>query len=340
MRIAQITEDRGPGGESGRDPGYACVMTRSFPTLPTGLCLGGNVFGWTADEATSFTLLDAFVDAGGQMIDTADSYMARADGLSGGESETVIGRWLARRGRRDDVVIATKVGSWEQRKGLRPENIRAACDDSLRRLQTDRIDLYYAHRDDPDTPQEDYLAAFDELVRAGKVRTIGASNFEVDRLASALELSDKHDLARFAAVQPHYNLVERDYESAQAPLVEREGLVCYPYFGLARGFLTGKYRPEGGVVDTGAASGTMAGARAEGARSYLDERGVALLGALDEIAAAHDVPVAAVSLAWLAAQRTVAAPIASARTPAQLHEILPSVSLRLTEDELGELTRR
>jgi aryl-alcohol dehydrogenase-like predicted oxidoreductase len=315
------------------------MTASSSPALPTGLCLGGNVFGWTADESTSFALLDAFVDAGGRMIDTADSYMARAEGLSGGESETVIGRWLARRGRRDDVVIATKAGSWAEHKGLGPDNIRAACDDSLRRLQTDHIDLYYAHRDDPDTPQEDYLGAFDELVRAGKVRAIGASNFDADRLASALELSDKHDLARFTAVQPHYNLVERGYEGEQASLVEREGLVCYPYFGLAKGFLTGKYRPEGGEVDTGAAAGTMAGARAEGARSYLDERGVALLGVLDEIAAAHRVPVAAVSLAWLAAQPTVAAPIASARTLDQLAEILPAAALTLTDAEMERLRR-
>ncbi|WP_018334520.1 aldo/keto reductase [Actinomycetospora chiangmaiensis] len=303
-----------------------------------GLCLGGNVFGWTADEPTSHALLDAFVDAGGRMIDTADSYMARAEGNSGGESETVIGNWLARTGRRDDVVIATKVGSWEQRKGLRPENIRAACDDSLRRLQTDHIDLYYAHRDDPDTPQEDYVGAFDELVRAGKVRAVGASNFDAERLASALELADKHDLTRFTAVQPHYNLVERDYERDLAPLVEREGLVCYPYFGLAKGFLTGKYRPGQDDVDSGAASGAMAGARVEGARAYLDDRGVALLGVLDEIAAAHDVPVAAVSLAWLAARPTVGAPIASGRTLHQLGEILPAVSLRLSPEELRRLS--
>jgi aryl-alcohol dehydrogenase-like predicted oxidoreductase len=308
------------------------------PDLPTGLCLGGNVFGWTADEPTSFALLDAFVDAGGRMIDTADSYMARAEGLSGGESETVIGRWLARRGRRDDVVVATKVGSWPQRPGLAPENIRAACDDSLRRLQTDHIDLYYVHRDDPEAPQEEYLAAFDELVRAGKVRAIGASNMTADRLASALELSEKHDLARFAAVQPHYNLVERAYETELAPLVDREGLACYPYFGLAKGFLTGKYRSHGGGVDSGASDGPMANARAAGARSYLDEHGVAVLGVLDEIAAAHDVPVASVSLAWLAAQPTVAAPIASARTLDQLAEILPAVSLELSDDEVRALS--
>ena len=315
------------------------MTASSSPALPTGLCLGGNVFGWTADEPTSFALLDAFIDAGGSMIDTADSYMARAEGLSGGESETVIGRWLARRGRRDDVVIATKVGSWAEHKGLGPDNIRAACDDSLRRLQTDHIDLYYAHRDDPDTPQEEYLEAFDGLVRAGKVRAIGASNFDADRLAGALELSDKHDLARFTAVQPHYNLVERAYEADSAPLVGREGLVCYPYFGLAKGFLTGKYRLEGGEVDTGAASGTMASARAEGARSYLDDRGVALLGVLDEIAAAHGVPIASVSLAWLAAHPPVPAPIASARTLHQLTEILPTLQLTLTDEELDALSR-
>ncbi len=219
-------------------------MTASS-SLPTGLCLGGNVFGWTADEPTSFALLDAFVDAGGSMIDTADSYMARAEGLSGGESETVIGRWLARRGKRDDVVIATKVGSWAEHKGLGPDNIRAACDDSLRRLQTDHIDLYYAHRDDPDTPQEDYLEAFDGLVRAGKVRAIGASNFDADRLASALELSDKHDLARFTAVQPHYNLVERAYEAEQRAARRARGPRLLPVLRARQGLPDGQVPPRG-----------------------------------------------------------------------------------------------
>ena len=298
------------------------------------LCFGGNVFGWTADEETSFALLDAFVEAGGTFIDSADAYMASAEGLSGGESEAIIGRWMAARGNRDRMVIATKVGALPARAGLAPENIAAAADDSLRRLQTDHIDLYYAHQDDPATPQEDYLGAFDALVRAGKVRQIGASNFDADRVASALELSASHGLTRFAAVQPHYNLVERDYERDQAPLVEREGLACLPYFGLAKGFLTGKYRPEQeGRVDTGAAEGAMSWARAEGARAYLDRRGVGVLAVLDDIAHRHDVPVAAVSLAWLGTQPTVAAPIASARTLDQLAEILPAHDLVLSDDE-------
>ncbi|TCK26175.1 aldo/keto reductase [Pseudonocardia endophytica] len=304
----------------------------------SGLCLGTNVFGWTADEPTSFALLDAFLDSGGSMVDTSDSYMAAAEGNSGGESETIIGNWLADRDTRDRVVVATKVGKLPGRTGLARENIVAAAEDSLRRLRTDRIDLYYAHADDPDTPQEEYLAAFDELVRAGKVRAIAASNFDADRLRSALKISGRDGLARFDAVQPHYNLMERDYESDHALLVETENLSCFPYFGLAKGFLTGKYRPGGGDVDSGVTSGRMAAARAEGARSYLDARGERVLGVLDEVSAAHDVPVASVSLAWLAAQPTVAAPIASARTLDQLRAILPSMDLKLAPDELTALS--
>jgi len=302
------------------------------------LCLGTNVFGWTADEPTSFALLDAYLEAGGTTLDSADSYMARAEGNSGGESETVIGNWLAARGNRDRVVVATKVGNLPGRRGLSRDNVIAAAEDSLRRLRIDRIDLYYAHTDDPDTPQEEYLAAFDELVRAGKVRAIGASNFDTDRLRSALEISGRDGLARFEAVQPHYNLVEREYESEQALLVETEGLSCFPYFGLAKGFLTGKYRPDSSDVDSGATTGAMRWARAEGARSYLDDRGVRVLGVLDEVAGAHDVPVASVALAWLGAQPTVAAPIASARTVEQLRAILPSMDLKLAPEELTALS--
>src|SRR5918998_6262709 len=209
------------------------------------LCLGANVFGWTADRDTSFAVLDAYTAAGGNFVDTADSYLWRAPGNSGGESETIIGEWLAGRGRRDDVVLATKVGSWPQRKGLSAANNPAACDDSLRRLRTDHIDLYYAHRDDPDTAQEETADAFDALVRAGKVRAIGASNFTAERLRSALEISARDGLASYVALQPHYNLMEREeYENALAPLVESEGLACMPYYALAKGFLTGKYRPD------------------------------------------------------------------------------------------------
>lgn len=294
------------------------------------LCLGANVFGWTSDRDTSFAVLDAHAAAGGTFIDTADSYMWRAPGNSGGESETIIGEWVAARGNRDDVVIATKVGSLPDRKGLSAANITAAAEDSLRRLRTDRIDLYYAHRDDPDTPQEEYLAAFDALVRAGKVRALGASNFSAERLRSALEISVKEGLTPFAALQPHYNLLERaEFERDLAPLLTAEGLSCLPYYGLAKGFLTGKYRPGSPEVDS---------VRAAGAKEYLDDRGLAVLDALDEVAGDRGVPVAAVALAWLAAQPTVVAPIASARTPEQLADLLPVLDLTLTDAELDRLT--
>jgi aryl-alcohol dehydrogenase-like predicted oxidoreductase len=293
------------------------------------LCLGANVFGWTADKDTSFAVLDAYTAAGGNFVDTADSYMWRIPGNSGGESETIIGEWLAGRGRRDDVVLATKVGSWPQRKGLSAANIAAACDDSLRRLRTDHIDLYYAHRDDPDTAQEETLDAFDALVRAGKVRAAAASNFSAERLRSALEISARDGLTSYVALQPHYNLVERaEFETALLPLLDAEGLSCVPYYGLAKGFLTGKYR-DGQKVDS---------PRAEGALEYLDDRGRAVLAVLDEIAAGHEVPVAAVALAWLAAQPTVVAPIASARNPEQLADLLPVLDLKLTDDEVRLLS--
>jgi aryl-alcohol dehydrogenase-like predicted oxidoreductase len=295
----------------------------------TRLCLGGNVFGWTADRDTSFAVLDAYVAAGGNFVDTADSYFWRAPGNSGGESEALIGEWMESRGNRDAVVVATKVGSWPERKGLSAKNIAEAVDDSLRRLRTDHIDLYYAHRDDPDVPQEETADAFDALVRAGKVRALGASNFTAERLRSALEISARDGLAPYVALQPHYNLVEREeYENALAPLVESEGLACMPYYALAKGFLTGKYRPDTQVESE----------RSEGALAYLDDRGRAVLAVLDEIAAGHQVPVAAVALAWLAAQPTVTAPIASARTPEQLAALLPVLDLQLTDDELRLLS--
>ena len=289
------------------------------------LCLGGNVFGWTADRDTSFAVLDAYVAAGGNFVDTADSYFWRAPGNSGGESETIIGEWMASRGNRDAVVVATKVGSWPERKGLSAKNVAEAVHDSLRRLRTDYIDLYYAHRDDPDTAQEETADAFDALVRTGKVRAIGASNFTAERLRSALEISARDGLASYVALQPHYNLMEREeYENALAPLVSSESLACMPYYALASGFLTGKYRPDAQVDSE----------RAEGALAYLDDRGRAVLAVLDEIAAGHEVPVAAVALAWLADQPTVTAPIASARTPEQLAALLPVLDLHLTDDEL------
>lgn len=294
------------------------------------LVLGANVFGWTADRATSFAILDAFVAAGGTKIDTADSYMWRAPGNSGGESETILGEWMAARGNRDELHLATKVGGLPGREGLGGDTIAAAARDSLRRLGTDRIDLYYAHRDDENTAQEETLDAFDALVREGLVREIGASNFSSARLRSALELSERDGLTAFTAIQPHYNLMERDdVEVALVPLAESEKLAVYPYYGLAKGFLTGKYRPDSPAPE---------GPRAEGASAYLDSRGRAVLAGLDEIAAGHGVPVPAVALTWLAAQPSVTAPIASARTPEQLQQLLPMLTLQLTDDELRLLS--
>ncbi|MDF2979422.1 MAG: alcohol dehydrogenase [Actinomycetospora sp.] len=301
------------------------------------LCLGGNVFGWTADAETSHAVLDAYAAAGGDFVDTADSYTWRVEGNSGGDSERVLGDWMDVRGVRDRMVVATKVGSWPERPGLSPENVRAACDDSLRRLRTDHIDLYYAHRDDPDTPIEDTLGAFDELVHAGKIRHVGLSNYSAERLTSVLTVAEQHGLVRPVALQPHYNLVERaGYEDELAEVASSADLGVMPYFALAKGFLTGKYRPGDAPPDT---SGPMASARAGGAVAYLDDRGARVLAALDEVAAAHAAPVAAVALAWLAAQPTVTAPIASARSVDQLGTILPMAELTLADDELAALTQ-
>jgi aryl-alcohol dehydrogenase (NADP+) len=300
------------------------------------ICLGGNVFGWTADRDASFDVLDAFLAGGGNFIDTADSYSAFAPGNSGGESETVIGEWLkARPGARERVVIATKVGKHPEHMGLAPENIRAAAAASLERLGTDRIDLYYAHADDPETSIADTLAAFAALIAEGKVRHVAASNFTAPRLAEALHIAERDGLPRYVALQPHYSLVEREaYEGELSELCERGGLACIPYWGLARGFLTGKYRPGGPEVDS---------PRAADAAAYLDERGIAVLYALDTVAAAHNVEVATVALAWLLTRPTVLAPIASARNAAQLGALLAAPGLRLSEDEielLGQASAR
>ncbi|MFC9059307.1 aldo/keto reductase [Streptomyces sp. NPDC057074] len=295
------------------------------------LALGGNVFGWTADQDRSFAVLDAYTAAGGNFVDTADSYSAWVDGNGGGESETVLGRWFAARGNRDDVVLATKVSQHPEYPGLSAANIKAAADASLRRLGTDHIDLYYTHFDKPEVPVEEIIGALDELVKAGKVRHIAASNISAERLAASLEFSDREGLARYVALQPHYNLVSRDtYEGGLRDLAERSGLAAVPYYALAAGFLTGKYRP-GASVDS---------PRAGGAAKHLEtERGRRVLAALDAIAEAHDAPVATVALAWLAAQPTVAAPIASARTVEQLPALLGVAELSLTDDEVARLTR-
>ncbi|MGX8906909.1 aldo/keto reductase [Streptomyces netropsis] len=295
------------------------------------LALGGNVFGWTADEAESFAVLDAYAAAGGNFIDTADIYSVWAPGNEGGESETVIGNWFASRGNRADIVLATKVGGGQpEKRGLSANAIKSGVEESLRRLRTDYIDLYYTHFDDPSVPVEEFITALDGLVKEGKVREIAASNITADRLAEALAFSDASGLAKYAAIQPHYNLVSRDtYEGDLADVAARHGLAAVPYFALASGFLTGKYRP-GRTVDS---------ARATGAGKYLEsERGRRVLAALDEVAEAHDAELATVALAWLNAQPTVASPLASARTVEQLPALLAVADVTLTEAELKRLT--
>jgi aryl-alcohol dehydrogenase-like predicted oxidoreductase len=289
------------------------------------ICLGGNVFGWTADEPQSRAVLDAYSGAGGNFIDTANSYL-----VEHGRSETIIGSWMADRGRRDQIVVATKVGGGRGPvRSLRAKTIEREAHASLARLQTDRIDLYYAHFDDEQTPLEESLRAFDALVRAGTVRHIGASNYTPERLTAALELQREHGLAEFTVLQPHYNLVERDFERALLPVADAWDLAVLPYFALAKGFLTGKYRPDGKAVES---------QRADAARAYLDKGGAATLDALDDLAAAHQTTVAAVALAWLLAQPRVVAPIASARTTEQLEQILPAATVTLTPEEVDRLS--
>ena len=293
------------------------------------LSLGGNVFGWTANEEQSFAVLDAYAAAGGNFIDTADMYSSWVPGNSGGESETIIGRWMKSRGNRKKIVIATKVGMLPRLPGLSDKNIQRAAEDSLERLQTDRIDLYYAHEDDRATPLVETLRAFDGLVRSGKVRYIGASNYHGQRLAEAIRTSRREGFAQYVALQPHYNLMERDkYEGELMETVAAEGLGALPYFALASGFLTGKYR-EGSKVDS---------KRAEGARNYLNDKGRKVLAALDEIASGRKEAVATIALAWLAAQPSVVAPIASARTPEQLKPLLRLAEVKLTKEEVQKLS--
>lgn len=293
------------------------------------LCLGGNVFGWTADEKTSFDILDTYFDAGGNFVDTADQYSAWVPGLSGGESETIIGNWLSRRSNRGKVVIATKVGKAPGALGLSSTNIKNSIEASLRRLQTDYVDLYYAHIDDEEVPLEESLGAFTELRDEGKLRHLAASNFGAARLAEALMVSDREGFVRFAGLQPHYNLLERDlYEGDLSALCGKEHLGCMPYHALANGFLTGKYRSEDHKIDSD---------RASAAIGYLTDGGRRVLAALDDIAAAHQTSVAVIALAWLAAQPTVTAPITSARSAEQLTELLPMANTTLSADDLALL---
>ena len=289
--------------------------------------LGGNVFGWTADKDASFAILDAFVEGGGTSIDTADSYSEWVPGNTGGDSERILGEWMTTRGNRDNLVLATKVGAKSDRKNLSASTIALAIDESLQRLQTDRVDVYYAHFDDEATPQEETLGAFDALVKAGKVRELGVSNLSAERIRSAAAIAAAEGLTPFTVAQNQWNLVERAFDTELLPLISELGLTELPYFSLARGFLTGKYRP-GSAVDSPRAGQT---------KSYLDDpRNVSLLAALDEIAAAHSASLTAVSLAWLRAQPVVAAPIASASRLDQVAPLLEVVDL--SADEVARLS--
>lgn len=286
------------------------------------LVFGGNVFGWTADETTSHRLLDAFVDGGFNAIDTADVYSAWVPGHEGGESEGVIGRWLKASGKRDKVLILTKVAMWPKQPGLSAANIEAAVEGSLKRLQTDYIDLYQSHQDDADTPVDETLEAFDRLVKSGKVRAVGASNFSPARLKESLDASTAKGLTRYETIQPKFNLVDRDQvEGALAHLTRAEGLGIIPYYGLAAGFLSGKYRSEADFEGK-ARSRTIL-------RDYWNDKGRAVLAALDEAAEAVGASQAQVALAWIMAHPSVAAPLASATSLAQLDELMGAARVKL-----------
>ncbi len=294
----------------------------------TPLMLGGNVFGWTADEATSFAVLDAFVANGGNSLDTADVYSAWAPGHKGGESETVIGKWLKRSGKRNSVVIGTKVGMLAPHTGLKRDSIVAGCEDSLRRLGVETIDLYWLHKDDGKTQPDEYLGALDELVESGKVRAVGASNFAASRFAEALAESARLGRVRFAAQQPEYNLMKREIEKDLMPLCAREHISIVPYFGLASGFLTGKYRT---------AADKSKSARGAGMDKYLDAKGLKVLATLDAVAARQDATCAQVALAWIMTKPAIAAPIASATSVAQVTELMGALRLKLGAADVAEL---
>lgn len=292
------------------------------------LAFGGNVFGWTVDEPTSFKLLDAFVDAGLDLIDTADVYSVWQKGSSGGESETIIGRWLKKSGKRDKVVIATKCGMKMAptlgSESLSKAYILKAVESSLKRLQIDTIDLYQSHKDDPNTPVEETMDAFAQLVKEGKVRVLGASNFEPKRLQESLDVSRQKGIPRYECMQPEYNLYDReDYERNLAPLCVRENIAVISYFSLARGFLSGKYRSTEDLQQS---------ARGEGVKKYMNERGFRIIDALHTVAAELKSNPAQVSLAWLIAKPSVTAPIASATTIEQLNDLIEAVRLELSDE--------
>ena len=292
------------------------------------LCLGTNIFGANADTAQSHDVLDAYNSHAGNFIDTADVYNQWVEGHVGGESETIIGSWMKARGNRSEMVIATKVAKLAKRPGLSATNIFAACEESLNRLQTDYLDLYYSHEDDLDVPMEETLGAYGQLIAEGKVRYIAASNFSPERLRLAMKISEENYLPSYIAVQDLYNLVDRTtYESGMASAVAEFGISNLPFYGLARGFLSGKYRPGVTEVDS---------KREVGAREYATDKGYAVITVMDEISKAHNgAPLSAIALAWLRAQSTVSVPIASARTVAQLNEIIQIIEL--TDDEIALL---
>lgn len=292
--------------------------------------LGGNVFGWTLDEQESYEILDAFIEAGFNFIDTADTYPWWVNGV-GGMSETIIGKWMKSRGNRNKLVIATKVGSETKEHGydISKKHILKSAEESLQRLQTDYIDLYYTHFDDNVTPVEETLSAHDELVKTGKVRHIAVSNLSPERLEQSFEVAEKHGLSKYVALQPHYNLLERmSYESQYLPLVEKYGLAVFPYYALASGFLTGKYRSE---------ADSSKSVRGKGAQKYMNAKGLAVLDALDKIAAKHNTKQATVALAWLLAQPYVGAPVVSATSKAQLDSLLAAPALNLDTEDLSFL---
>lgn len=296
------------------------------------LVMGGNVFGWNVDEARAFALLDAFVEGGGNLIDTADVYSAWAPGNRGGESEAIIGQWLRRSGKRDRVLIATKVGKWAERPGLSPVNIQQAVDGSLQRLQTDRIDLYQAHADDASVPLHETLDAFGRLIEQGKVRVIGASNYGAERFAEALKMSAEYNLPRYESLQPEYNLVNRaDYEEKLEPLIRAEHIGVISYYALARGFLSGKYRSAADLAKSATRGGAV--------KRYLSPRGFGILAALDEVAAAHRASPVQIALAWLMARPGLTAPIASATSVEQLEELLGATRIELGAEEIAQLDR-
>ncbi len=297
------------------------------------LVFGGNVFGWTIDESTSFQLLDAFTEAGFDFIDTADIYSTWKPGIQGGESETIIGKWMKQKGNRNNIIVATKVGMemGPDKKGLSKSYIFRAVEDSLRRLQTDYIDLYQSHQDDPSTPLEETLSAFAELIKQGKVRTIGASNYSAERLAEALEVSEQKGIPKYESLQPEYNLYDRaGYEEKLEPLCLEKGTGVIPFYALASGFLTGKYRSEADLSQS---------PRGQKAKEYLNDRGFRILKALDQVAERHDSTPARVALAWLIARPSITAPIASATSLSQLKDLVASTELLLEPSDVEALNQ-